>query len=224
MRAAGPRAWIRAATNPSAGCTDGQLRQSDKRVPAWRLSCPQRSSEVSGCGRRSNTHGKISSASRSPLPSPSDPTLSFRCGFDPVCHANLPHAAVLHDAVVAAVTGVTVVSVSMRKIADRVKTDPEPRFKDRADPSSIRRERLRLEAGVSAVACGSDAHKNNNPASTPILLTHTPTRCRVIPVAGIKLGIGRRRCVASDAEQRTEGVERAEASVEPKREFVEVGL
>src|SRR5271166_7078544 len=59
---------------------------------------------------------------------------------------------------------------------------------------------------------------------TPILLTHTPTRCRVIPVAGIKLGIGRRRCVASDAEQRTEGVERVEASVEPKREFVEVGL
>ena len=60
--------------------------------------------------------------------------------------------------------------------------------------------------------------------STPILLTHTPARCRVIPVAGIKLGIGRRLCVASDAEQRTEGVERVEAPVEPKREFVEVGL
>ena len=59
---------------------------------------------------------------------------------------------------------------------------------------------------------------------TPILLTHTPARCRVIPVAGIKLGIGRRLCVASDAEQRTEGVERVEAPVEPKREFVEVGL
>ncbi len=60
--------------------------------------------------------------------------------------------------------------------------------------------------------------------STPIRLTHTPARCRVIPVAGIKLGIGRRLCVASDAEQRTEGVERVEAAVEPKREFVEVGL
>ena len=60
--------------------------------------------------------------------------------------------------------------------------------------------------------------------STPTLLTHTPARCRVIPVAGIKLGIGRRLCVASDAEQRTEGVERVEAPVEPKREFVEVGL
>src|SRR5271157_1145022 len=59
---------------------------------------------------------------------------------------------------------------------------------------------------------------------TPIGLTHTPARCRVIPVAGIKLGIGRRLCVASDAEQRTEGVERVEAPVEPKREFVEVGL
>ena len=55
-------------------------------------------------------------------------------------------------------------------------------------------------------------------------LTHTTTRCRVLPVAGIKLGIGRRLCVASDAEQRSEGVERVEAPVEPKREFVEVGL
>ena len=55
--------------------------------------------------------------------------------------------------------------------------------------------------------------------TTPILLTHTPARCRVISVAGIKLGIGRRLCVASDAEQRTEGVERVEAPVEPKREF-----
>ena len=60
--------------------------------------------------------------------------------------------------------------------------------------------------------------------STPIRLTHTPTRCRVIPVAGKKLDIGRRLCVASDTEQRTEAVERVEAPVEPKREFVEVGL
>src|SRR5208337_588329 len=60
--------------------------------------------------------------------------------------------------------------------------------------------------------------------TTPIRLTHSPSRCSVIPVAGIKLGIGRRLCVASDAEQRTEGVERVEAPVEPKREFVEVGL
>ena len=44
------------------------------------------------------------------------------------------------------------------------------------------------------------------------------------PVAGIKLGIGRRFYIASDAEQRAEGVERVEAAVEAKREFVEVGL
>src|SRR5271166_2734892 len=65
---------------------------------------------------------------------------------------------------------------------------------------------------------------NSFQRTTPIRLTHSPSRCSVIPVAGIKLGIGRRLCVASDAEQRTEGVERVEAPVEPKREFVEVGL
>ena len=58
----------------------------------------------------------------------------------------------------------------------------------------------------------------------PIRLTHTATRCRVQPVAGIKFGIGRRLCITSDAEQRAEGVERVEAPVEAKREFVEVGL
>ena len=57
-----------------------------------------------------------------------------------------------------------------------------------------------------------------------IRLTHTPTTFRVRPVAGIKLGIGRRFYIASDAEQRAEGVERVEAAVEAKREFVEVGL
>src|SRR5271167_3302549 len=67
-------------------------------------------------------------------------------------------------------------------------------------------------------------NRSNIHRTTPIRLTQTPARCRVIPVAGIKLGIGRRPCVASDAEQRTEGVERVEAPVEPKREFVEVGL
>ena len=59
----------------------------------------------------------------------------------------------------------------------------------------------------------------------PMAARHPLSFCsEVIPVAGIKLGIGRRLCVASDAEQRTEGVERVEAPVEPKREFVEVGL
>ena len=73
-------------------------------------------------------------------------------------------------------------------------------------------------------ACGDGGDAPRGPGRivhcTPILLTHTPARCRVISVAGIKLGIGRRLCVASDAEQRTEGVERVEAPVEPKREFV----
>ena len=44
------------------------------------------------------------------------------------------------------------------------------------------------------------------------------------PVPGVKLDVGRRRGVACDAEQRAEGVERVKAPVEPKREFVEVGL
>src|SRR5271166_4324668 len=80
---------------------------------------------------------------------------------------------------------------------------------------------LRIHAAVKIVGEG---HILCYVCSRPIRLTHSPSRCSVIPVAGIKLGIGRRLCVASDAEQRTEGVERVEAPVEPKREFVEVGL
>src|SRR5271165_7403042 len=60
--------------------------------------------------------------------------------------------------------------------------------------------------------------------SLPIRLTHTPTTCRVRPVAGIKLSIGRCFYFASDAEQRAEGVERVEAPIEAKRKFVEVSL
>ena len=58
----------------------------------------------------------------------------------------------------------------------------------------------------------------------PIRLTHTRATGRVLPVAGIKLGIGRRLYLAGDAEQRAEGIERVEAPVEAKRIFVEVGL
>ena len=58
----------------------------------------------------------------------------------------------------------------------------------------------------------------------PIRLTHTSATCWVLPVAGIKLGIGRRLYITGDAEQRAESVERVEAPVEAKREFVEVGL
>jgi hypothetical protein len=58
----------------------------------------------------------------------------------------------------------------------------------------------------------------------PIRLRHTPATCWVRPVAGIKLGVGRRLYITGDAEQRAESVERVEAPVEAKREFVEVGL
>jgi hypothetical protein len=57
-----------------------------------------------------------------------------------------------------------------------------------------------------------------------IRLTQTPARCRVRPRAGIKVGVGRRLNPARDAEQRAEGVERVEPSVEAERELIEVGL
>ncbi len=58
----------------------------------------------------------------------------------------------------------------------------------------------------------------------PIRLMQTPATCRVRPRAGIKFGIGRRLSPARDAEQRAEGVERVEPSVEAERELIEVGL
>ena len=58
----------------------------------------------------------------------------------------------------------------------------------------------------------------------PIRLMQTPATCRVHPRAGIKVGIGRRLNPARDAEQRAEGVERVEPSVEAERELIEVGL
>ena len=48
--------------------------------------------------------------------------------------------------------------------------------------------------------------------------------CRVRPRAGIKVGIGRRLHPARDAEQRAEGVEQVEPSVEAERELIAVGL
>jgi hypothetical protein len=61
-------------------------------------------------------------------------------------------------------------------------------------------------------------------ATLPIRLRHTPATCWVRPVAGIKLGIGRCLYITGDAEQRAESVERVQAPVKAKREFVEVGL
>ena len=60
--------------------------------------------------------------------------------------------------------------------------------------------------------------------SLPIRLTQHPTRCRVYPVAGIKLGKGWRLHSARHSEQRAERVEWVEATVEAECKFVEVGL
>ena len=74
------------------------------------------------------------------------------------------------------------------------------------------------ETGAAVQSCAVDVHR------LPIRLTHTATARRVLPVAGIKLGIGRCLYLTSDAEQRAEGVERVKAPVEAKRKFVEVSL
>ena len=57
-----------------------------------------------------------------------------------------------------------------------------------------------------------------------IRLAPRPTRCSVSGFCGVKLGVGERGDIASDAEQGAECVERIEAAVEAKRELVEVGL
>ena len=46
----------------------------------------------------------------------------------------------------------------------------------------------------------------------------------VLPVARIKLGVGRRNGVAADAQQRAKGVERIKPSVKSERELIEVRL
>ena len=58
----------------------------------------------------------------------------------------------------------------------------------------------------------------------PIGLTHTPTTCCVLPVAGVKFGIGRRLGPARNPQQRSEGIKRVVAAVEAEGELVEVGL
>jgi len=58
----------------------------------------------------------------------------------------------------------------------------------------------------------------------PIRLLPSPATTRVRPFARIKSGIGWRRYISCDPKQRAERVERVEAAVESKREFIEVGL
>ena len=58
----------------------------------------------------------------------------------------------------------------------------------------------------------------------PIRLGQTPATCRMRPLTGIEPRVGRRLNSARDAEERAEGVERVEPSVEAERELVEIGL
>jgi hypothetical protein len=46
----------------------------------------------------------------------------------------------------------------------------------------------------------------------------------VFPLTRVKLSIGRSSGIARDPEERAEGVERVEPSIEAERELVEVGL
>jgi hypothetical protein len=94
--------------------------------------------------------------------------------------------------------------------------------------SQIAAAEMSLEMAIEAVEAEAVREQSAKLAtlatSLPIRLRHTPATCWVRPVAGIKLGIGRRLYITGDAEQRAESVERVEAPVEAKREFVEVGL
>ena len=57
-----------------------------------------------------------------------------------------------------------------------------------------------------------------------IRLAPRPTRCSVSGFCGVKLGVGERGDIASDAEQGAKCVERIEAAVKAKCELVEVCL
>src|SRR5271166_3979971 len=98
-----------------------------------------------------------------------------------------------------------------------------PPYSPGRNPDELVWKHLKSDTVGRMAVIGKDDFKRKV-RSLPIRLTHTATRCRVHPVAGIKFGTGRRLCITSDAEQRAEGVERVEAPVEAKREFVEVGL
>jgi predicted type IV restriction endonuclease len=74
---------------------------------------------------------------------------------------------------------------------------------------------------VECKTCGSDLSQQH---TVPIRLGQTPTTCRMRPLTGIELRVGWRLNCARDAEERAEGVERVEPSVEAERELVEIGL
>ena len=60
--------------------------------------------------------------------------------------------------------------------------------------------------------------------SVPIRFSPTPTTCSVLPFSGVKFIVSRRGRGTGDPEQGAKAVERIEASVEAKGEFVQVGL
>ena len=96
---------------------------------------------------------------------------------------------------------------------------------------SFQSNRVLLQGyGISIINVGQDTiylqvkEMNFYLYGVPIRLRQTPTTCRVRPLAGIKVGIGRCLNPARDAEQRAEGIERVEPPVEAERELIEVGL
>ena len=58
--------------------------------------------------------------------------------------------------------------------------------------------------------------------TVPIRLTQTPTTCRVRPIAGIKLGVGRGHHASSYTEERAESVEGVTSGVQRKRTTPEI--
>jgi hypothetical protein len=60
--------------------------------------------------------------------------------------------------------------------------------------------------------------------SMPIRLLSMTTNRGVLPVSGVKLGVGRAGDFAADPQQRAEGVEGVEAPVKAEGELVQVGL
>jgi hypothetical protein len=88
-----------------------------------------------------------------------------------------------------------------------------------------KRRRCRRETTVGTQAENvekGDHYVGEHPL--PIRLRHTPTTGWVCPFSRVKLFEGWGNNVARNSEQRTKGVERIEATIEAKREFVEIGL
>ena len=64
----------------------------------------------------------------------------------------------------------------------------------------------RIAKGLCVTDKTVTAMREKLESTLPIRLRHTPATCWVRPVAGIKLGIGRRLYITGDAEQREESV------------------